>query len=162
MRKQLRHLLLFAWRVGHSLRPWLEKERTQSATLDSLEEWKSALTALHLQFCITLVITTYYLTTKDIPKPDRLPSIPASAIHATSSLTPPPSPLGPSQLPSPMIMANSLPPTSPLAIGKLCYFDKPTTFLSYFVCEIFILVGVPLKIGLSDLDLARIISKQSE
>ena len=52
LRKQLRHLLLFAWRVGHSLRPWLEKERTQSATLDSLEEWKSALTALHLQFCI--------------------------------------------------------------------------------------------------------------
>lgn len=52
MRKQLRHLLLFAWRVGHSLSPWLVSERARAAVIDSPEEWNAALSALHLQFCI--------------------------------------------------------------------------------------------------------------
>eukprot|EP00026_Physarum_polycephalum_P000645 Phypoly_transcript_00646.p1 GENE.Phypoly_transcript_00646~~Phypoly_transcript_00646.p1 ORF type:complete len:1381 (+),score=130.82 Phypoly_transcript_00646:71-4213(+) len=111
MRKQLRHLLLFAWRVGHSLRPWLENERTQqSAMLDSLEEWKSALHALHLQFYI--------------PRPDHLPNITVSDVQVTSGLTSPPSPDGPLLLPSSIIMSNSLPPASPLALAASTPFAR--------------------------------------
>lgn len=121
-RKQLRHLLLFAWRVGHPLRPWLLSERTKSATLESLDEWQAALAALHLHFCILLKIYILIrsLIPVDIPKPDRLPPIPASLIAAPS--TPPASPRnGLVPPPSPMIIIPSIPPQSPLSIGIFHY-----------------------------------------
>jgi len=66
--KQLRHLLLFARRVGQEIRPWLIREKRRAALLDSASDISEALQAIHLQFYM--------------PYPATLPSVPQGLIQA--------------------------------------------------------------------------------
>lgn len=93
---QLRHFLLFARCVGHDVHPWLCRERLRAAALETVEDYNSALAAIHLQFYIpipeTLPVLSYPYDTLTIPA---LPNTHVDSHYVSPSpqLSPPASPV---------------------------------------------------------------------